>query len=186
MTKFILHGGFSGGKSPIQEDDKFFQEILKDTSENIKILLVYFAEREEIVPLRIEQDKEQLNKNNKELKNLNFKVASEETFIEDCAWADIIYLHGGKTVKLMEVLKNYSSLERVFSGKIIAGDSAGANALGQFFFSKNSNIIGEGLKILPFKIVVHYEDGFPNPLAQVSPELETVFLCEYETRVFNF
>lgn len=41
MTKFVLHGGFSGGKLPIQEGDEFFQEILKETPENLKILLVY-------------------------------------------------------------------------------------------------------------------------------------------------
>ena len=73
MTKFVLHGGFNKERGLVQEDDKFFQEILKDTPKDIKILLVYFAEREELVQLRIEQDKEQFNKNNKELKILNFK-----------------------------------------------------------------------------------------------------------------
>jgi hypothetical protein len=47
MIKFVLHGGFSREKSPVQEDDQFFQEILKDTTEKVKILLVYFAERED-------------------------------------------------------------------------------------------------------------------------------------------
>lgn len=186
MTKFILHGGFNKERGLLQEDDKFFQEILKDAPKDMKILLVYFAEREEMVQLKIEQDKEQFGKNNKELKNLNFKVASEETFIQDCEWADVIYLHGGRTVKIMEVLKKYQNLGQVFSGKIIAGDSAGANVLGQSFYSKNSKVIGEGLKILPFKIVVHCEDGMPNPLEQVKPELETIFLHEYETKVFSF
>ncbi|OGI71588.1 hypothetical protein A3B84_02135 [Candidatus Nomurabacteria bacterium RIFCSPHIGHO2_02_FULL_35_13] len=181
-TKFILHGGFSREKAPIQENDKFFQEILKDASGNVRVLLVYFAEREEMVQLRIEQDKEQLNKN-KGLKNLHFKVASEETFTQDCAWADIIYLHGGRTIKLIEILKKYQNLEQVFSGKTIVGDSAGANVLGQLFYSKNSKEVGEGLRILPFKIVVHYVDGTPNPLAHIEPNLETLFLHEYETIV---
>ena len=80
----------------------------------------------------------------------------------------------------------FKNLGRVFSGKIIAGDSAGVNVLGQLFYSKNSKEIGEGLKILPFKTVVHCEDGVPNPLGQINPELETVFLHEYETKVFSF
>lgn len=182
MTKFILHGGFNKEKGPVQENDKFFQEMLKDTPLDVKILLVYFAEKEEKVQLRIEQDKEQFNKN-RGLKNLHFKVAAEETFIQDCTWADLIYLHGGRTVKLMGVLNKYQNLAQVFSEKIIAGDSAGANALGYLFYSKNSKEIGEGLKIIPFKVVVHYLDGAPNPLVDIQPELETLFLHEYETVV---
>jgi len=184
MTKFILHGGFDKER-PVQEDDKFFREILKDTPENVKILLVYFAVREEKVQLRIDHSKEQFNKN-KGVHNLHLKVTSKETFLEDCAWADVIYLHGGYTTKIMEALKKYQNLGQVFSGKIIAGDSAGVNALGQVFFSHNSNMAGEGLKILPFKVVVHYKDGTPNSLGQIKPELETVFLREYETKVFSF
>ncbi|MDP2788527.1 MAG: Type 1 glutamine amidotransferase-like domain-containing protein [bacterium] len=182
MTKFVLHGGFSKERGPVQKDDKFFQEIIKDAPRDVKVLLVYFAEREEMVDLRIEQDKEQFNKNKGE-KNLDLRVASEETFLEDCAWADIIYLHGGRTTRLMGVLNKYQNLKEVFNDKTIAGDSAGANVLGQFFYSKTSKEIGEGLKILPFKVVVHYTDDIPNPLADIEPNLETLILHEYETVV---
>ena|SRR3989344_3504587 len=182
MTKFVLHGGFNKEKGFVQEDDEFFKEILKSTSGDVKILLVYFAEREDIVGLRIDQDQQQFNKN-KELKNLQFKVASEEAFVTDCAWADVIYLHGGRTIKLMEVLKKYQNLERVFSERIIAADSAGVNVLGQLSYSKNSKEIRQGLKVLPYKIVVHYTDGAPNPLAHIEPSSETIFLHEYETKV---
>lgn len=183
MTKFILHGGFNREKI-VQENDEFFREMLKDVAEEANLLLVYFAEREDMVALRIEQDEEQLNKN-KSGKKLNIKIASEDTFIEDCKWADIIYLHGGRTVKLIGTLKKYPNLTQIFENKIIAGDSAGANALGQLFYSRNSQEIGEGLKILPFKIVVHYTDGMPNPLENIQPELETVLLNEYETKIFH-
>ncbi len=184
MTKFVLHGGFAREKAPIQENDAFFQEMLKDTSENVKILLVYFAEREEITELRIDQDKKSFNKN-KGSKNLVFKVAQKEKFIGGCGWADVIYIHGGRTTKLMEALNVYQNISKAFNDKIVGGDSAGANALGQLFYSKNSEEIGKGLGILPFKIVVHYTDGLPNPLAEVEPDLETVFLHEYEVKVFN-
>ena len=181
-TKLILHGGFNKANGPIQKDNEFFQEMLKDTPDEVKILLVYFAEKEEKVPLRIEQDKEQFN-NNKGSKRLNFRVAAEETFEEDSKWADVIYLHGGRTVRLMDVLRKYPNVKEILSNKVIAGDSAGANAMGQLFYSKNSKEIGEGLGILPFKILVHYEDGAPNPLVDVESHLETLILHEYETKV---
>ena len=52
------------------------------------------------------------------------------------------------------------------------------------FYSKTSKEIGEGIKILPFKILVHYVDGMPNPLADVLPDEDTLILHEYEIKVF--
>lgn len=157
-TRFVLHGGFTPGKK--QQDDAFFQEMLKDTPDDTKILLVYFAEPDEKVQLRTEQDKEEFNIN-KGSKSLSFRVASEATFEEDCAWADVVYLHGGKTVKIMESLSKYPNIGKILSGRTIAGDSAGVNSLGVLFYSNNAKMVGKGLGILPFKIGVHYKDGTP-------------------------
>ncbi len=181
-TKFILHGGFAQGKK--QQNDAFFQEILRDIPDDANILIVYFAESDEKVQLRTGQDTEEFNAN-KGSKQLHFRVASETSFTEDCAWAHAVYLHGGKTVKLMESLSKYPDITRLLSGKTIAGDSAGANVLGRLFYSRNSKVTGKGLGILPFKIVVHYVSGEPNPLADVEPELETILLHEYEIKVIN-
>ncbi len=183
MNKYILHGGFAVEKFPAQEDDIFFSEILKDIKEDARILLVYFAEREEMIKTRIEQDKESFNKNKKS-KNLEFKVATEENFLKDCQWANIIYLHGGRTEKLLEKLQQYENIKEVFANKTIAADSAGVNVLAQFSYGKNSKEIKEGFKILPFKVVVHYTEGDPNPLENTEPKLKTIFLKEYETKVF--
>ena len=136
-----------------------------------------------MVQLRIEQDKKSFNENN-DLKNLEFRVASEDNFIEGCTWANIIYLHGGRTERLMEKLRRYKDIKETFYDKIIAGDSAGVNVLAQFSYGKNSKEVKEGLKILPFKVVVHYKEGDPNPLENIEPTLETVFIKEYETKVF--
>lgn len=184
ITKIILHGGFNKANGPVHKNDDFFKEMLKDTPDKVKVLMVYFAERDEMMPTRIVQDKEQLN-NNCSSKKLDFRIATEETFKKDLAWADVIYLHGGRTLKLMEALRKYPNIKQMLLNRIIAGDSAGANALGQLFYSKNSKEIGKGLGILPIKIIVHYEDGMPNPLVDIEPQLETLFLHEYETKVFN-
>ncbi len=182
-TKYILHGGFNKIRGPVHQNDEFFNEILKDTPNEVKLLLVYFAEREEMIEARIEQDKGEFTKNSGS-KRIDFRVTSEETFEADCTWADAIYLHGGKTTKLMEALKKFPDMKKLLSNRTIAGDSAGANVLAEFFYSKNSKEIGEGFGILPIKIVVHYQDGVLNPLSEVEPELETLFLHEYETKVF--
>jgi len=183
MTKYVLHGGFDKNKEYIK--DEFFKEALKDTPENVKILLVFYAEFEEYLELRIKQCKEQFDKN-KGSKNLGFRMASEENFLEDCAWADVIFLSGGRTVKIIHKLKQFQNLEKVFEGKIIAGDSAGANVLVKLFYSRKSKEISEGLGILPLKIIVHYTEDMGNPLAEIEPNLETLFLHEYETVVRHY
>lgn len=180
MTKFVLHGGFNKEKGYI--GDHFFQEMLTEAPTAANVLLVYFAEREEMLELRIAQTKEQFNRN-RGSRDLDVRLTSEDTFLQDCTWADVIFLAGGRTTKLMEALTKYQDLGKVFLGKTIGGDSAGANALGHLFYSKSSKEIGEGLKIIPFKIVVHYSDGSPNPLADTQPDLETLLLHEYETIV---
>jgi peptidase E len=143
MTKFVLHGGFNKEKGFIKGD--FFREMLKGAPVNAKVLLVYFAEGDEMRPLRIEQGKNQFEKN-KGLKDIEIKIALSDSFIEECKWADVIFFSGGQTMRLMEALKVYSGLTDVLKDKIIGGDSAGANALGELFFSKNAQEIGEGLK----------------------------------------
>jgi len=182
MTKYVLHGGFNKEIGYIK--DEFFQEMLKDAPESAKVLLVYFAESEEMRPIRTKQGISQFEKN-KGLRNIDIKIASSESFIEDCKWADVIFFSGGRTTRLVEALKKYEGLDEVLKGKTIGGDSAGANFLAQYFYSKSSKQIGKGLGILPFKVLVHYEEGTPNPLAETEPKLETLFLREYDTKVFR-
>ncbi len=182
-TKFILHGGFNKGRESVQEDDHFFKEMVKDLTDEARILLVYFAEREEKIPRYIIEDQDQFKKSNP-IKTFEFRVATEETFVEDCAWADLIYLHGGKTVKILETMEKFDHVEEIFKDKTVGGDSAGANCLGVYSFSKNSKEIRKGLSLIPYKIVAHYEKGTPNPLADIEPEIETILLEEYETKFF--
>jgi peptidase E len=178
MTKYILHGGFDKNISYIK--DEFFQHALRDTPENVKIFLVFFAEFDEYLELRIKQCKDQFE-NNKGPKNLEFRIATEENFLDGCAWANVIFLSGGRTIKLIEKLKKFGNLKQVFDDKIVVGDSAGANVLGHSFYSRKTKEINDGLGIIPFKIIVHYTKDIGNPLADIEPNFETLFLHEYET-----
>ncbi len=179
-TKFVLHGGFNKEIGYIK--DQFFREALKDTGPDVKIFLVFFAEMQEHLELRITQCKEQFN-NNKDAKNLEFKMATKENFSEGCVWADVIFLSGGRTVALYEALKEFPDLKQLFGNKTVAGDSAGVNVLGRLSYSRKTKEINQGLGILPYKILVHYSEEMGNPLADSEPDTETLFLREYETIV---
>jgi len=97
--------------------------------------------------------------------------------------ADIIFLHGGFSKKLLDTLRPFPDLKQMFNGKIIAGDSAGANVLCEVFYSKMAEEVLFGFGILPVKIICHYEEKYKDVLKDIKPELETWRLPEYHYRV---
>lgn len=180
-TKFILHGGFTPKK---QEEDNsdFYKEILKDAPENAKILIVPFAKDiERIAPTTVRVMGE-FNEN-KWQENLAFDVANEEFFVEQIKLADVIYLQGGTTLKILEVLKKFPNLKELLEGKIVAGESAGMNVLAKYFFSPSANGVFDGLGILPIKTIPHYKDEYKDVFKGKGEDLENLFLKEYEYRV---
>ena len=181
-TKFILHGGFTPGKQD-EDNREFYSEILKDSPEKPKILLVCFAKDEERVIPATTKVMAEFNKN-KGQNELFFEVASEGSFVKQVESADIVYLHGGISLKLLDVLKRYPHLGELFKGKIIAGESAGANVLGQVFYSPSSDSVSEGLGLLPVKVIPHYSEQYKEKLDNIKPELETLALPEYQFKVF--
>ena len=78
-TEFILHGGFTPGKQD-EDNREFYSEILKDTPEKPKILLVCFAKDAERVPTATAKVMVEFNKS-KWQKELIFEVATEESFM---------------------------------------------------------------------------------------------------------
>lgn len=182
MTKYILHGG--NAQEPNPENDKFFSEILKDSTDNPKILLVHFASDPDKTLINKEESIAQFEKA-KGVKTLELELANEELFIEQVKRNDIIYFGGGTTQRLLDTLKKYSNLKSLFEGKVVAGESAGANALSTFGHSKAASKVFEGLGILPVKTIPHYKEGLENVFEGLDDSLENVFLKEYEYRVFE-
>ncbi|MDO8496086.1 MAG: Type 1 glutamine amidotransferase-like domain-containing protein [bacterium] len=181
QTKFILHGGFTPGQK--QENDNFFKEILRSAPEKVKVLLVYFAKEIDRIPTNKDEDIEQFNKN-KGQKNLLFEVANEESFLKQVYWADIVYLHGGTSLKLLDTLKQFQNLKQLFEGKIIAGDSAGANILSAVFYSMVADDVFKGFGLIPIKIICHYSEKYKDKLGKDTSSLETLFLPEYHYKTF--
>jgi peptidase E len=182
-TKFVLHGGFDTEKS-VQENDLFFLEILKNTNNNLKILLVYFAKDIDSFPKIIDRNIIQFTKN-KGNKFLFFQIAEENLFLDQITQSDIIYFNGGRSKKILEILKKFPDLKLVFKGKVIAGDSAGANILSKYFYSPSSDNVFEGLGILPIKLIPHYREDYKGKLDSVGEDLELLLLPEYKFKVFE-
>lgn len=181
-TKFILHGGFNPGQENENNTD-FYTEILKDAPEGANILLVPFAKDEDrIVPATTKVSAE-LHRN-KWQEGIAIDVATPENFLEKLNSAHVVYFHGGASLKLLEALKNYPDLKEYLAGKIIAGESAGANVWSTSFFSPKANEVFGGLGLLPIKMIPHYKEEYQGKLDATNPTLDEVLLPEYTYKIF--
>jgi peptidase E len=181
-TKFILHGGFADHVN--EKNDKFFQEILSIDKNNLKILLTYFAKDFSKYKELKEKSVNQFERNGNK-KDLDFIIADEDKFIEQVKEADIVYLHGGKTLKLLEALKKYDNLKELLRDKIVAGESAGAYVLSTCFYTKSEGNLFQGLGFAPVKTICHYEGKNQEKLKECPGELEELLLSDYEYKVFE-
>lgn len=188
-TKIILHGG--NACIPNEQNDRFFQEILKGTSSNPKILLVYFATDEAKYPIKKGEDVAQFERNNLESRGLNFKVANKRNFTSQVEWADVIYLHGGKTFTLFSALLDYCvDFKEAIKGKIVAGESAGSYVLSSYSYSKSVEAetgtgLFEGMGLAPVKTICHYEGRNAEKLDAVDLNLHKLLLPDFEFEVFE-
>ena len=179
--KYILSGGYAG--RPNEENDKFFREILDTDKKKLMILLVYFAKDESEYDRVTAEDKYQFE-HLKGDKELSFEIAKKEKFIEQVNGADIVYLHGGKTLRLLEFLQKQENLREFFSGKIIAGESAGAYVLSTCFYSKSEGGVFKGLGLVPTKTICHYIGENKEKLFDCPNELETLLLPDYKYKTY--
>ena len=182
-TKYILHGG--AAQIINTENDPFYAEILRDTPDNLKILLVYFANDPAKNEERKKGNMEQFNRV-KGNKKIEFEIAEEKNFFEQIRNSDIIYIRGGSTPVLIESLSKFDNLEKYFEGKIVSGESAGMNVLAKYCFSKSGGGLATGLGILGVKTISHF-DGVKgiSEMEKVGSELEKVYLHEFEYKVFS-
>jgi peptidase E len=181
-TKYILHGG--NANDPCEENDKFFSEILKDAGKEVLILLVPFATTPDKYEREYNWNTSQFERVRGE-RVIKYTQANKEDFLEQIKMADVIYLSGGKTTNVVEALSNYKDLEKLWMGKVVAGESAGMNVLAQYGYSLAADKVFMGLGILPIKTIPHYREEFAYKLDGVGEGLELLTLVEHEYKVME-
>ena len=191
MTKFIFHGGTT--QLDVESNRSFYREIIKDIPEGGTVLLVYFASRATDAETNEEKMKSDIERfqNQSEGKRLHFVMATREEFINQLSQADAMYIRGGSTAQLMEILRSYPDLKPYTEGKVLAGSSAGAYALSTFYDSHYEDLVLEGLALAPVRVVCHCNSVKMKPreksvqlLKETTPELELILLNDCEWKVF--
>lgn len=174
-TTYLLHGGYTGEDNYL--NNSFFAEI---GNYGQKILLCYFSRDKKDWDKLFEQDKFRINSLSK-LKN-QFILADGTNFMNQVRDINVVYFRGGETETLLERLKFHKDLKEIFSGKLIAGTSAGAYMIAEKYFSSSQKKLFKGLGLLNLNVSCHFEESFRNELdkSTEASNLNTIILKDYE------
>ncbi len=151
--KYILVGGYiqkaeDGGKA-------FCEELVKSVDKKpIKILGCMFARPREVWKETLEKDKKFFNKY---IKNFELELAQIENFTEQVKNSDVIFIRGGHTDPLINILNKNQNWIKELEGKTLAGTSAGANVIAKYFYGLNSHVVKEGFGLTSVKVIVHWK-----------------------------
>ena len=115
------------------------------------------------------------------------KTANDSAFAGQIRGAKIIYMLGGFTHYLAETLKESlcwsAAVEAYQNGAVIAGSSAGAMVMCEYYFDPSSRKVERGLNLVPNALVLPHHNTFgknwANDLKKTLPE---VFLLGIDER----
>ncbi len=158
MTTYLMHGGMLVIKSA--SNDAYFKRIADAVPEGGMVLVVLFAALESRWPELLEIMKGYIVSAAPD-KHINFVQATKENFLNEVAAADAVFMRGGETNRLLEALRAYPNLKEAFDGKLVAGSSAGAYAMGTYNYSRSGNKLRDGLNLVPSRVLCHYESEDP-------------------------
>jgi cyanophycinase len=106
--------------------------------------------------------------------------ASEESIAESLREAKLIYMLGGFTGYLGETLKGsaawQAALEAYATGAVIAGSSAGAMVMCEFYYDPSRGQVVDGLNLVPNSIVLPHHNTFGKSWASRLLEISQVTL----------
>lgn len=175
MTKYILHGGSSN--KPSSETDTFFREMAAETKAGSVVLLNYFSRKDEEITRLAEADKGRFLANS-DNQDLVFEIATRDGFAEQIARADVLFMKGGETAKLVVAMQKYGNLEELFKDKVIAGSSAGTYVLCKYYWENDIDELGEGLGLFYIKAYCHYSQDVLANVEQLRDHKENLpVLC---------
>lgn len=180
-TKVIVSGGYAD--EPNDLNSQFFKEILKDTSNNITVLLVLFSRPEDVWGIKSKGVIAQFDKV-KAGKKVNYVIANHEELEEQISRSDVIYIRGGTTSLLLDEIARHPKFTDLIKGKVVAGESAGTYLLSDYFYSKSEGGVFRGLAILPVKTICHFEGKNEEQLDKCPANLEKLLLKSYEHKVY--
>ena len=193
MTKYILVGGYprkaqDGGKA-------FAEELVKGFDEPVRALECLFARPRDNWEKAYAEDTEFFTKHLPG-KQVEFQLAQPEKFLEQVQWANAIYIRGGiSEAQLIAFADQSGDWVKELDGKTLAGSSAGADVIAKYYYSLDDLKLGEGLGLVPVKVIPHWRSDYNAPnvdwdkalaeLKNYKEDLPVLMLREGEFRVIT-
>jgi peptidase E len=173
MVKYILVGGYR--RSGEDKGKGFAQELVRGHPEPIKILDILFARPTERWGQSFQDDLDFFVQNLPSSK-IELEMAQVGSLTTQVQAADIIYLKGGdSTTRLIRGLTQDKGWVQHLDGKTVAGTSAGAYAICEYYHQLDPSSVGRGLGLLPYKILTHWQSaeyGTSDDWAKFDQELQ--------------
>lgn len=184
MTKYILNSGGLGDNP--KKANLFYNEMLKDLGSKPKILFCFFARPREDWEKTFDKYKSNfLELIEKDLEPI-IELAFPDKFIKQVNNNDVIIIFGGDDILIQYWLKQYD-LPKLWEGKVVAGSSAGSNALVNSSWTCDWRKCIDGLNILPIKFIPHYNSdfGIDDPRGEIDWEKAYKEISEYGDKSFK-
>lgn len=157
MTKYILQSG--GITNSEDKGAKFYSEIVRGLGNNPKILYCFFAIPRELWEDRFEKYPKGLTGNIDSKIKPTFELAIPDTFEEQTKKSNAVIIMGGDD-KLLQHWLRQCDLPKIWEGKVVAGSSAGSDALSSSFWTCDWRECMDGLGIVPVKFIPHYKSNY--------------------------
>ncbi len=159
MTKYVLNSG--GLKNEPQKAQLFMKEVLRGLGSPVSVLLCFFAEPDTATwANRFATMSQLLQEWSPTGVLLKCSLAySTDTFAADVASNQVIYLHGGISAHAVKMFRSFD-LQQLFSGKVVASNSATTHMLSQAYWSVDERCTGLGLGIVPVRTIAHYDSAY--------------------------
>ena len=152
MTTYILCGG---NDREYEQLGINLQKVVSERVQNVKLIDVYFAGDGDKAGERF---KDWGGWFDQHFPGIERVLATQDDFADQVAWANVVFMHGGRTEKLLEALPNFVEVKELLRGKVYIGSSAGANYVAENFLSQD-NGVQRGSGLLPINTAVHYDSG---------------------------
>lgn len=134
-------------------------EIVKGLGKKPQILICYFARPREVWEEKFVEDQKFIPALLSPDVHPGLDMAMPDKFSEQVRQMDAIYIRGGDDFLLRYWLKQFD-LPKLWVGKVVAGTSAGSDALVNSFWTCDWRQCMDGLGILPVKFLPHYQSNY--------------------------
>jgi len=159
MTKYILNSG--GLRNNPEKAVLFFNEILKGLGNEPKVLFCFFAQARQDWEKKFEDYKGNFLKMVDGDIQPVVELAFPDKFVEQVKNCDAIIIYGGDD-HLIKYWLNQYNLPELWTGKVVATNSAGSDVLVKHFWTCDWRQCMDGLGILPIKFIPHYKSDYGN------------------------